>query len=253
MTTQTATNSQLPMTAANFLNGLLGGTSSGGSGTTGTSSPAMTTSQWRQSRPTRTSMAGMSADERRTALDQYHTSLDQWRASRPSRATTPAGTGGSASTSQNAYIDELANSIGNKVVPGVMSNFALSGRSGASPLAMSAVGSGIASELAPYMFGSAENAMNRAFQGDQNQLNRQMQGLALSPGIAAAQYGPANAMLGVGGMIDSKTQQYLDNPAQMLANYMNIVGQPFGSQTSQTGTMPIDHQSGFAPLRIFGK
>jgi hypothetical protein len=255
MTTQTAANSQIPQSASSFLNSLLGGGStpmSTGSSVTPTA-PAV--------RPTIPRMAGMAIDDRRAAMADYRTQMDAYRtAARASRASarTGAGGGGAAGAagtggSANAYIDELANSIGRKVVPGVMSTFAQSGRSGTSPLAQTAVGSGIAAELAPYMFGSAENVQNRLFQGDQNQLNRQMQGLGLAPTIDALQYSPANAMLGVGGAYDTKAQQQLDNPAQLLANYMNVVGQPFGSQTSSSGVQPIDHQSALAPLRIFGK
>lgn len=250
MTTQTAANSQLPNAASNFLTSLLGGSptsSTAPAGGTTTPIPAA------MARPTRPTMAGLEKEDRRAALDAYRAERTAYNdnrrairqattAARTAPATSSGGSGGGGSAGMsNAYIDELANSIGRKVVPGVMSNFALSGRSGTSPLAQTAVGSGIAAELAPYMFGSAENAQNRLFQGGQNQASRQMQGLALSPEIAAAQYGPANAMLGVGGAIDAKTQQMLDNPAQMLANYMNIVGAPFGSQTSSSGVAPIGH------------
>jgi hypothetical protein len=252
MTTQTAANSQLPQSAASFLSSLLGG-SWGGAGTSPTTGSTVTP----MARPTLPSMAGMSPDQRRAAMADYRAQQSAFRSSRRASLTAPGGAGsaatGDAGGMSNAYIDQLANSIGYNVVPQVMSNFGMAGRSGASPLAQTAVGEGIASALAPYMFGSAENAQNRLFQGGQNAAARQMQGLAMAPAIAGAEYGPANAMLGVGGAIDAKVQQSLDNPAQLLANYMNIVGQPFGSQTSSSGVQPIDHQSAFAPLRILGK
>lgn len=139
---------------------------------------------------------------------------------------------------QNQYIDQLASSIGNKVVPGVMSNFAGMGRTGSSPLAQTAVASGIADSLAPYMFGSAENQMGRMFSGYQNERDRQMQALGLSPSIAASQYGPANAMLGAGAAYDQLAQAQLSEPSQKLSNYMNIVGLPFGNQTTSDFTAP---------------
>lgn len=125
----------------------------------------------------------------------------------------------------NAYIDELSTSIGNKVVPGVMSQFALSGRAGDSPLAQGAVAEGISTALAPYMFGSAEN-----------QMNRQMDALALSPSIEAARYGPANAMYGAG-------QAEQNAGWSNTERYMNTVGQPYGSVTRSNSSFPIEHTS----------
>lgn len=132
----------------------------------------------------------------------------------------------------NEYIDNLASSIGNQVVPGVMSQFALSGRAGDSPLAQAAVGQGIATGLAPYMFGSAEN-----------QQNRQMDAAALSPQIESARYGPSNALIGAG-----QTQQ--NQAWGNLGNYMGVVGAPFGSQTNSFQEAPLAHTdtSGFRAL-----
>ena len=138
----------------------------------------------------------------------------------------------------NAYIDDLSMAIGNKVVPDVMSKFALSGRSGDSPLAQGAVAEGIATSLAPYMFGSAEN-----------QQNRQMDALALSPTIEAARYGPSQALVGAG-------QMRQEAPYSNIGNFMNIVGQPYGSSSSYWGQAPIDQAYGLANglgLRAAGK
>lgn len=134
----------------------------------------------------------------------------------------------------NEYIDKLSTSIGNQIVPQVMSNFALAGRAGDSPLAQAAVGQGIATGLAPYMFGSAEN-----------QMNRQMDALAMSPQIEAARYGPSNALIGAG---QTQANQAWGN----LGNFMNTVGQPYGSETSSNVTAPFAHTdtSGF---RAIGK
>jgi hypothetical protein len=206
-------------------------------------------------RPTHPRMAGLDPAARQAARTDWRSQMDAWRAAgrpRGTPGTTPGASPGGGMF-QNQYIDQLANSIGNTVVPGVMSNFAGMGRSGSSPLAQTAVASGIADSLAPYMFGSAENQMGRLFSGYQNERDRQMQALGMAPGTAAAQYGPAQAMLGAGSMYDQLAQAQLNNPAEKLGNYMNIVGQPFGSQTSSTGTAPISHESGLAPLRIFGK
>lgn len=126
---------------------------------------------------------------------------------------------------QNAYIDQLATSIGNKVVPGVMSQFGFAGRTGDSPLAQGAVAEGISTALAPYMFGSAEN-----------QMNRQMDALALSPSIEAARYGPSGAMINAG-------QAEQDAKWSNLNNYMNVVGQPYGQVTRTGSTFPIEHTS----------
>lgn len=155
-------------------------------------------------------------------------------------------------TNQNAYIDDLATSIGNKVVPGVMSQFALGGRAGDSPLAQGAVAEGISTALAPYMFGSAENQMGRMFTGYQNERDRQQQALGMSPAIGQAQYTPANALLGAGSIYDQYNQRVADNPADKLNQYMSVVGQPFGQQTSSFLEAPIAHTdtSGF---RILGK
>ncbi len=134
----------------------------------------------------------------------------------------------------NQYIDELSTSIGNQVVPQVMSNFALAGRAGDSPLAQAAVGQGIATGLAPYMFGSAEN-----------QANRQMDALAMSPQIEAARYGPSQALIGAG-------QTQANSAWGNLNNYMGVVGQPYGSQTTSFQEAPVAHTdtSGF---RVLGK
>lgn len=134
----------------------------------------------------------------------------------------------------NAYIDQLASSIGNQVVPGVMSQYALSGRAGDSPLAQGAVAQGIATGLAPYMFGSAEN-----------QQNRMMDALSMSPTIEAARYGPSQALIGAG-----QTRQ--EAPYSNISNYMGVVGAPYGSQTSSFMEAPIAHTdtSGF---RFLGK
>lgn len=138
----------------------------------------------------------------------------------------------------NAYIDELATAIGSKVVPDVMSQFGVAGRSGKSPLASGAVAEGIATSLAPYMFGSAEN-----------QQNRQMDALALSPTIEAARYGPSQALIGAG-------QMRQDAPYSNIGSFMNIVGRPYGSQSSYWGQAPIDQAYGLANglgLRAAGK
>jgi hypothetical protein len=153
---------------------------------------------------------------------------------------------------KNDYIDQLSSSIGNQVVPQVMSNFALAGRAGDSPLAQAAVGQGIATGLAPYMFGSAENQMGRLFDSYQSERDRMMSAASLAPGVEQSRYGPANAMLGAGSIYDQHNQALADNPAQKLNQFMSIVGAPFGSQTSSFMEAPIAHTdtSGF---RLFGK
>ena len=262
MTQQIAGAQSLPTAASSFLEALLGGAGLSPTawmgGGTATPTTGSTTSSAPTARPVRQITPGMTADQRRAATAQFRTDLGAWRAAGSPRGSTAAAGGTSGATGggnfTNAYIDELAQSIGNKVIPGVMGQFGMAGRSGASPLAEGAVATGIADSLAPYMFGSAENQMGRMFSGYQNAADRQMQALSLAPGTAAAQYGPANAMLGAGSLYDQLAQAQLNNPAEKLGNFMNIVGQPFGSQTSSTGTAPIDHRAaGSLGLRAVGK
>lgn len=266
MTQQIAGSQSLPTSASSFLEAMLGGaglspTAWMGGGASAPAAPAATGggAPAPSGRPVRPSFAGMPIGERQAARADWRSQMDAWRAAgrggaAPGAApSVPSPTAASEGNFQNAYIDQLAQSIGNKVIPGVMGQFGMAGRSGSSPLAEGAVATGIADSLAPYMFGSAENQMGRMFSGYQNERDRQMQALGLSPGIAQAEYGPASAMLGAGSMYDQLAQAQLNNPAEKLGNFMNIVGQPFGSQTSSTGTAPIAHESGFAPLRIFGK
>lgn len=121
---------------------------------------------------------------------------------------------------QNAYIDDLYKAMSNKIKPMVMGEFATAGRTGNSPVAKGTVAEGIANAVAPYMFGSAESAQDR-----------QMQAATMAPGL----------------------ESFITNqPWQQLGNYMNIVGQPYGSQTSSAGQSPISH-TGPMGLRAAGK
>lgn len=72
----------------------------------------------------------------------------------------------------NAYIDQLTQSIGRSVIPGVQSQFGMAGRSGDSPMAQQAMAKGIADAMAPYQFNSAENAQQRMFTGGQDWANQ---------------------------------------------------------------------------------
>ena len=78
----------------------------------------------------------------------------------------------------NPYLDQLQESVMSSVMPGVDSQFGMaSGRFG-SPAHAEAMGRGVSRGMAPYLFGEYGN--ERA---------RQMQASAMSPSLAAADYG----------------------------------------------------------------
>ena len=138
----------------------------------------------------------------------------------------------------NPYMDALQKSISHDVTPAIQGDYMLSGRSGSSPGAKSNIMEGVADAMAPYVFGSAENQMGRQFDSYQSERDRQMQAANMAPSTQAGLYGPGQAMMGVGSIYDQYAQAQLDNPAQKLANYMNVVGNPFGSQTTTDMTAP---------------
>lgn len=212
MIEQTAGSSQLPQQAANQLSSTLGGSYlSGPQSWMGTTQPAAAA--------TPTAGAGGAAGRQ------------------AARAGNPSGAAGMEYL--NPYIKALSDSAAHSVMPNVQGGFMSAGRSGSSPLAQGAISEGMTAAMAPYLFGSAENQMGRTFDSYQSERDRQMQAVGLAPGTAEAQYGPANAMLSAGSMYDQLAQAKLNNPAEKLAQYMNIAGLPFGSQTTTDMTAPV--------------
>ena len=154
----------------------------------------------------------------------------------------------------NPYIKALQGSAMHTVNPAVNGAFMSAGRSGSSPLAHGAKAEGVAAVMAPYLFGSAESQMDRLYGGYQSERDRQMQATGLAPGTEQLQYAPGQAMLGAGSIYDQQNQALADEPWKNLSNYMNVVGQPFGQQT--TGSFAQSGKS-FDPmgnaLRVVGK
>lgn len=152
------------------------------------------------------------------------------------RAGNPSGVAGMEYL--NPYIKALSASAAHNVMPNVQGGFMSAGRSGASPLANGAIAEGMTAAMAPYLFGSAESQMGRLFSGYQDERNRQMQATSQAPGINQLQYAPGEAMLGAGSVYDQYNQQKADEPWNNLGNFMQIAGQPYGSQTSGVSTAP---------------
>jgi hypothetical protein len=154
----------------------------------------------------------------------------------------------------NPYIGALQKSAMHTVYPMVNSEFGTAGRTGSSPLAQGAKAEGVASVMAPYLFGSAENQMGRLYSGYQSERDRQLGAVGMAPGTEQLQYAPGEAMLGAGSVYDQQNQALADEPWKNLSNYMNVVGQPFGQQT--TGSFAQSGKS-FDPmgnaLRVVGK
>lgn len=167
----------------------------------------------------------------------------------------------------NAYINQLTNSIGRSVVPGVQGQFAGAGRSGDSPMAQQAMAKGISDALAPYAFNSAENAQGRMFsagqQATQNQYDsaqnainlganqfgqerqNQINAVNQAPGVEAGMYGPSQALMNVGAMQEDLSGRNLQDTIdrfnfgqnidqQKLADYMSLIqGNYGGTNVSQ--------------------
>lgn len=157
----------------------------------------------------------------------------------------------------NAYIGNVSDSIWADVMPRITGNYALSGRSGSSPLAQAAIASDFTRGIAPYAFNAAEAAQNRLFQAGESALNRgtqlygserdrQMQALGQIPSMEESRYIAPNAMINVGQQQQDQSQRELTDDvnrwnfdqtvdASKLQDYMGLINGNYGqSSVSKT-------------------
>lgn len=152
--------------------------------------------------------------------------------------------GGQYLNAANPNDSALWDSIQNKVLPGVNSQFSMAGRYGSGAHA-GALSEGLTNAYAPYAF---------------NQYNQerglQQQAASMAPGQASTDYQDINALLGYGGMAQQQGQAelgdvvnrynyYQNLPQQQLQQYANYVyGSPSGMNSTTTGTQPSNQPSG---------
>lgn len=113
------------------------------------------------------------------------------------------------------------------IMPGINATFGAGGRTGSGAHAM-ALGQG-AGDLAAQLYGGA-------YEADRG---RQMQSMLFAPQLAANDYQDINALLGVGGNVESRAQQLMDSPYNQLSRYAGLVGNGFGSTGSGTSSTSI--------------
>jgi hypothetical protein len=135
----------------------------------------------------------------------------------------------------NQYLDSLMSSISKRVGGAVNSRFHAS--NGADSARDQMMAREISDAALPFLYNAAEA-----------ERGRQVGSIPLSVGMSEADYGDINQLQGVGALDETKAQQYLDDasqkysyyqnlPYQKLAQYMQTVGSPMGS--NQTTTQPV--------------
>ncbi len=161
----------------------------------------------------------------------------------------------------NPFFDELTDALSGRIGNSVMNQFAGAFRSGTSPGAMQAIGSGVAGVLAPMLF--SEYGNERA---------RQMGTMGMAPGLYEAGYSPYQQLLGAGGMYEGQEQLGIDEAMQRhqfaqqeaydrLARVLGLAGQygQYGgtSTTDQSayqfgGKMDLTAQQAGQALQFMG-
>ena len=137
----------------------------------------------------------------------------------------------------NPYIDQIADRVAGDVGAQVNSAFARGGR----------YGSGAHTDTLANAVSDATAGLRYQNYGDERQ--NMQRSLALSPSVDQGQYLGANQLLGVGGMLEAKESQALQDdvnrwnyaqaqPDIQLQEYMNAIRGNYGGQTSQTQTVP---------------
>lgn len=149
----------------------------------------------------------------------------------------------------NPYMDQVAESVRSRVLPGVQSSFGMAGRTGDSPLAQGIIAREMTNALAPYQFG--QYGQERGFQeAAASQLaGNQIAGMGMASDLANVDYADLARLGQVGGAREAKSMEELqdqmgryENPVTRLNQYMqNLSGSaPLIGQTSQQqGPNPI--------------
>lgn len=145
---------------------------------------------------------------------------------------------GSFLGADNPYFAQMQQSMANKIIPQVMSQFEQSGRYGSG-----AAANALASAL-------ADKTGELAYRNYGDERARQMQTMALAPTVSGTDFTNLNAALGAGGQLQGQQQNainadaarynyYQGLPQQSLNNYANIaLGNNLGSQTSASSSTP---------------
>jgi hypothetical protein len=146
--------------------------------------------------------------------------------------------GGSFLGAENPYFAQMQQSVANKIIPQVMSQFEQSGRYGSG-----AAANALASAL-------ADKTGQMAYQNYGDERARQMQTMALAPTVSGTDYTNLNAALGAGGQLQGQQQNainadqarynyYQGLPQQSLDNYARVaLGSNLGQQTTASSQTP---------------
>jgi hypothetical protein len=141
--------------------------------------------------------------------------------------------GGEYLSAGNPYFDQMQQSMANKIIPQVMSQFAESGRYGSG-----AAANALASAL-------ADKTGQLAYQNYGDERARQMQTMSMSPSISGTDFTNLNAAGMAGAQLQGQQQQalnadksrydfYQNQPWDQLQKYAAVTNGPVAGGTSQT-------------------